>query len=122
MRADAECRHRAGFGVLKGFDLAEPEGHWVIHQRTIPVTNNTLAMAFGISADDVASVLEEYRLRIIDARGQSFGQMAEELVGELDHERIAQEALDAGCDMDEQTAAAHAEIKRQLVEQGVLEC
>lgn len=78
-------------------------------------------LAFQITSDDVECVLRSYSLRVTDTKGQSFDQMAEELIDELDHERIEQAALAASTELDEQTAAAFEEIKKSLVELGVLE-
>ncbi|EPL60767.1 hypothetical protein PSOLE_37190 [Pseudomonas oleovorans subsp. oleovorans] len=77
--------------------------------------------AFQISTEDVENVLRSYSLRVTDTKGQSFEHMAEELIDELDHERIERAALAASTDLDEQTTAAYEEIKKSLVELGVLD-
>ncbi|HEJ4407841.1 TPA: hypothetical protein SL557_000120 [Pseudomonas aeruginosa] len=77
--------------------------------------------AFQISSDDVENVLRSYSLRVANSNGQSFAHMAEELIDELDHERIERAALAASTDLNEQTSAAYEEIKKSLVELGVLE-
>ncbi|ELQ8317505.1 hypothetical protein R2571_006404 [Pseudomonas aeruginosa] len=77
--------------------------------------------AFQISTEDVENVLRSYSLRVTDTKGQSFERMAEELIDELDHERIEREALAASTELDEQTTAAYEAIKNNLVELGVLE-
>lgn len=77
--------------------------------------------AFQITSDDVANVLRSYWLRVTNSNGQSFERMAEELLGDLDHDRIEQAALAASTDLNEQTSAAYEEIKNNLVELGVLE-
>lgn len=77
--------------------------------------------AFQITPDDVSSVLRDYSLRVANANGMSFEHMAEELIDQLDHERIERAALAADCDLTKQTAAAYEEIRTSLVELGVLE-
>lgn len=77
--------------------------------------------AFQITIDDVENVLRSYSLRVANSNGQSFERMAEELIDELDHERIEREALAASTELDEQTTAAYEAIKNNLVELGVLE-
>lgn len=77
--------------------------------------------AFQITSDDVENVLRDYSLRVTNTNGQSFEHMAEELIDELDHERIERAALAASTDFDEQTTAAYEAIKNNLVELGVLE-
>lgn len=76
--------------------------------------------AFQISSDDVENVLREHAHRVANANGQSFEQMAEDLIDQLDHQRIEKAALDASTDLMEQTNAAYGEIKDSLVEMGVL--
>ena len=51
--------------------------------------------AFQITSDDVENVLRDYSLRVTNTNGQSFEHMAEELIDELDHERIERAALAA---------------------------
>lgn len=77
--------------------------------------------AFQITSDDVENVLRDYSLRVTNTNGKSFEQMAEELIDELDHERIERAALAASTDLDEQTTASYEAIKNNLVELGVLE-
>ena len=77
--------------------------------------------AFGVSEDDVEAVLQEYWMRVIDTRGKSFETMAEELIDEIDQDRVEKAALRAGCDLDDQAKAAFDEIKAILFEQGILE-
>lgn len=77
--------------------------------------------AFEITADDIETVLQSYALRVVNPRGKSFTEIAEELIGEIDLERIEKAALRDSCDLDEQTGAAHEEIKDALCEMGVLE-
>lgn len=83
----------------------------------------SLSMAFEITEDDIETVLQQNATQVANTGGKSFEDMASQLhsdwVGsELD--RIANAALDGGVEMDEQTDAAHAEIRAILVEQGVL--
>jgi len=77
--------------------------------------------AFQITEDDIENVLQDYSLRVTDTQGKSFETMATELIGEIDHARVEKAALDSGCDLDVQTTAAYDEIKKILVEIGVLE-
>lgn len=80
-----------------------------------------LSYAFQVTDQDVAAVLEAYRLRLLEPDGRTFQAIAEELLLELDVEVIAKAALDAGDDMNDQTVAAHAAIHEQLVSLGVLD-
>lgn len=77
--------------------------------------------AFAITEEDIENVLQAYSLRVTDTQGKSFETMAAELLGEIDHARVEQAALDSGVDFGEQTTGAYGEIKNILVEIGVLE-
>lgn len=77
--------------------------------------------AFQITEIDIENVLRNYSLRVADTQGKSFETMAAELIDEIDCERVEKAALKAGCDLDEQTQGAHDEIKKILVELGILE-
>lgn len=79
-----------------------------------------MTTAFGISSDDIEDVLRNHSLHVASTDGRSFEDMAIELLADIDEARIERAALKAGCDMDEQTRAAHEEIHTILVEQGVL--
>lgn len=81
----------------------------------------THCTAFQITEEDIESVLHQYALRVANSRGLSFAAMAEELLYEIDEQRVEKAALKAGTDLDTQTAAAMEEIHAILVEQGVLE-
>ena len=81
----------------------------------------TTRIAFAISEEDVENVLRAYSLRVTDTQGKSFETMAEELIDEIDHFRVARAALQAGCDIEDQIKAAFDEIKTILVELGVLD-
>jgi hypothetical protein len=84
----------------------------------------SLSMAFGISETDVFVVLRQNAALVTNSEGKTFDQMADDIfdswVGGVEPDRIAQAALDGGTDMDEQTTAAHAEIRAILVEEGIL--
>lgn len=79
-----------------------------------------LVMAFEITEDDICSVLRQNWALVGNTKGLAFEAMATELLGRLDHDRIASAALKGGVDLDDQVSAAHAEIRAILVEQGVL--
>lgn len=82
-----------------------------------------LATAFGIAEEDIEAVLRANWSAVADSKGLSFEDMADVIfqgIGSAHHDRIACAALDAGCDMDKQTAAAHGEIRAILVEIGIL--
>lgn len=79
--------------------------------------------AFGITEVDIETVLQQNAAQVANADGQSFESMSEKIYDDwtdIEHNRIADAALDGGVDMDDQTNAAHAEIRAILVEQGVL--
>lgn len=83
-----------------------------------------MSMAFGITEDDIESVLHANVLRVANSNGKNFAAMASEIYGEFDEadfDRVAQAALDSGVEMDEQTEAAYAEIAVILMERGILE-
>lgn len=77
--------------------------------------------AFQITEEDIENVLRNYSLRVTDTQGKSFETMAAVLIDEIDHARVEKAALNSGCDLDEQTQGAYDEIKKVLVELGVLE-
>ncbi len=77
--------------------------------------------AFQVTEEDVENVLQNYSLRVTDTNGKSFASMAAELICEIDEVRVEKVALKAGCELGEQTQGAHDEIKKILVEKGVLE-
>ena len=82
-----------------------------------------LTAAFGITEVDIETVLRNNAAQVANAAGQSFELMSEKIFDDwtdIEHNRIANAALDGGVDMDDQTNAAHAEIRTILVEQGVL--
>ena len=79
-----------------------------------------LAEAFGITDEDVMTVLCANALHVTNSDGKPFDVMAAELLGDLDHDAVAMAAINASIDVDEQTTAAHLEITRQLVTMGVL--
>ncbi len=68
---------------------------------------NALLQAWETTVEDVEHVLESVGENISLAPGY-FAQ--------LDKEAIAKAALDSGCEMEEQTSGAYAEIKRQIQE------
>jgi hypothetical protein len=72
-----------------------------------------MGLAFGISVDDVASVLASCGV------SQITEDELNNLFESLDQDRVEKAAL-AGDDMDEQTHYAHAEIAVQLKEHGFL--
>jgi hypothetical protein len=81
----------------------------------------TTRIAFAISEEDVENVLRAYSLRVKDAQGKSFETMAEELIDEIDHARVEKAALRSEGDLEDQIKAAFDEIKKILVELGVLD-
>lgn len=76
--------------------------------------------AFQISEDDIEIVLRRNSLRVSNTQGKSFSEIAEQLIDEIDHERVESAAMCASCELEEQTEAAHEEIKTICVELGVL--
>lgn len=81
----------------------------------------SICAAFQITEEDIENVLQQYSMRVTDTQGKSFKTMAAELIGEIDHARVEEAALASGCDMNEQTQGAFVEIRKILVEIGVLE-
>lgn len=77
--------------------------------------------AFGISEEDIENVLRKHWARVANTDGKSFADMADELFTSIDASAVEQAALKGGVELDAQTDAAHSEIERQLVRQGVLE-
>ena len=78
-------------------------------------------MAFQVTEEDIENVLHDYSLRVTDTQGKSFETMAAELIDEIDRARVEQAALKSGCDLEAQTAGAYREIRKILVDIGVLE-
>lgn len=68
---------------------------------------NPLLNAWETTVEDVENVLTQLNDDIA---------LAPEIHGWLDHEAIAQAALDSGMELEEQTEGAYAEIKRQINE------
>ena len=66
-----------------------------------------MSSAFGISEDDVFSVLLNKEVRLED-------HIIRQLFEDLDTAAVAQAAMDSGDDMDEQTMGAYEEIWSQL--------
>lgn len=77
--------------------------------------------AFQITEDDIENVLRSYSLRVTNTDGKSFTQMAEDLLVEIDADRVEKAALNASNDLEGQAQGAFDEIKDILVEMGVLE-
>lgn len=91
----------------------------------------SLDQAFGITEEDVETVMQNNAVHVANSQGLSFEVMASTIFGDWSsdiHDRIASAALAAdaepGADDEEilmtQTDAAHAEIRIILVEQGIL--
>ena len=79
----------------------------------------TNLMGFEFSLDDVQHVLQANSQRVVRT-WVPVETLAAQVIGEIDAVRVEKAALDAGDDLSEQTTAAHAEIRRILVEIGVL--
>lgn len=83
----------------------------------------SMAQAFGITEDDLEIVLRNNAVHVANADGKSFEEMSHDIFNDWHeefHDRVADAALKASCDMGEQTDAAHAEIREIFVETGVL--
>lgn len=83
-----------------------------------------ISMAFGITEEDICTVLLKNVSQVANSDGKSFEDMADAIFnnwcGGVEFDRIAGAALDGGTEMNDQTEAAHAEIREILLEQGVL--
>ena len=90
------------------------------HQHYDHEDSPCLSEVFGITDEDVMTVLCGNALHVTNSDGKPFEVMAAELLGDIDHEAVALAAINASTDVDEQTTAAHLEITRQLVTMGVL--
>lgn len=85
--------------------------------------SHAYAQAFEATDEDVFLVLRNNALQVANTDGVPFETMAEQLIASFDFDdqlRVAQAALDGGCELEEQTVAAHAEIRAILLERGVL--
>lgn len=82
------------------------------------------AIGFGISEDDIETVLRQNSAQVVNSQRLSFEALAalifDEWSGGIEHDQIEAAALDGGLTMDEQTTAAYAEIRQILVESGHL--
>lgn len=86
-------------------------------------TDMSLQQAFGITEDDVATVLCANEEMLSRRGNRTLEEYADEIFGDLeadDFDRIAKAALDASVELDEQTIAAHEELRCILVENGTL--
>lgn len=77
--------------------------------------------AFEVTEQDVENVLRINAIKVANSGGKSFSHMAEDILPDLDTGRVADAALSGGDTLDEQTDAAYEEIRKILVEDGVLE-
>lgn len=83
----------------------------------------SLAMAFGITEEDITNVLRQNAAQVANSNGVPFDIMGEQIFNDwtdLEFDRVAKSALDGGVEMDDQVDAAYAEIRAILVEQGTL--
>lgn len=80
----------------------------------------SLSMAFGITEDDISTVLRANWAKVANTDGKDFEEMASDLIVEIDADRVASAALDGGTEVDDQTDAAHEEIRKILIEDGVI--
>lgn len=83
----------------------------------------SLAMAFGITEEDITNVLRQNAAQVANSNGVPFDIMGEQIFNDwtdLEFDRVAKSALDGGVEMDDQVEAAYAEIRAILVEQGTL--
>ncbi|MDK2126697.1 hypothetical protein [Parachitinimonas caeni] len=81
---------------------------------------NPLSIAFEVTEIDVANVLRQHAVRVLNANGRSFNSMAEDLIATLNLDAISAAALDVGTSLEDQTTAAHEEIARQLIDRNIL--
>jgi len=82
----------------------------------------SLQQAFGIGAEDIRNVLADNKHKLLN-RNSNLSANAEDIFDNMDDatlDRIAKAALNSGTEMDEQTEGAYDEIKKVLIEQGVL--
>lgn len=83
----------------------------------------SLSMAFGITEEDIATVLRQNAAQVANSNGVPFDIMGEQIFNDwtdLEFDRVAKAALDGGVEMDDQVEAAYAEIRDILIEQGIL--
>lgn len=83
----------------------------------------SLSMAFGITEEDITTVLRQNAAQVAKSNGVPFDIMGEQIFNDwtdLEFDRVAKAALDGGVEMDDQVEAAYAEIRDILVEQGIL--
>ena len=83
----------------------------------------SLSMAFGITEEDITTVLRQNAVQVANSNGVPFDIMGEQIFNDwtdLEFDRVAKAALDGGVEMDDQVEAAYAEIRDILVEQGIL--
>lgn len=78
-------------------------------------------LAFQITEEDVENVLQQNLQRVRNPGGVAISELAERLLDrELDVPAIERAALRGGPDLDDQTDAADAEIKQQLIDRGFM--
>lgn len=72
-----------------------------------------------VSVEDIESVLSDYALRVANTNGQSFRHIAEELILEIDADRVTTVAQEV--DEPARVLRVRQEIRAILLEMGVLE-
>lgn len=102
---------------LEARSWAKADGIPFIPHRPSKVTPSPADAAVGISEDDIAAVLRE----TAKAKASQVDDLAVTLLPKLDQGLIAMVAIEHSTDLDEQTAAAHEEILRQLYAIGVID-
>ena len=105
------------FASSTGFD---PKSEFA-DRRYMTLDEMNPCTAFQVTEDDIENVLRECWPYVGNTQGKTFEAMAEELLGQIDPARVEKAALDSGTNLEEQTAGAIDEIKKILVEQGILD-
>ena len=83
----------------------------------------SLQQAFGVTADDLALVLERHEAKMVNPAVLPTEVLADEVYyrwTSAQFDRVAKAALRADCSLEAQTAAAQEEIYIMLVEQCVI--
>lgn len=83
----------------------------------------TMQTAFAINSEDIALVLSQSYFESGTDTGKSLEELALEIFDAIEPSslhRFSAAALQAGVDLNEQTDAAHAEIRRYLINRGNL--
>ena len=75
---------------------------------------------FEVSLEDVATVLRNNKEFLRTTNGMPLREFAELLMNDIDFDRVEASIIKSGVHPNDKTKAAHAEIKKILIDNGVI--